>query len=337
MSLYPFLFPFLSEERWLSFGKNCLNWNEDDCLLAKHHISAKRIPLLNGLEIASYLGVSKELIQAMALQSHRFYNTFSVKKKNGGERSIAAPRVFLKVIQRYILDCILSPTPPHEASFGFVRGRNPGMGAEMHINRPFLWNIDLQDFFPSISQSRVRDFFFSLGYPPVASRTLSSLCCLNGWLPQGAPTSPAIANGVFLKGDIEIQSLCSEKNIVYSRYADDLSFSSLTAIDDDFRKAVAEIIRKYGFSINAKKTRLTGPKCRREVTGLTVNTRVSIPREKRRAIRAQFHNLNGKILLPEEQLRLCGLANWVSLHHEEGKRYLQQLREIRDKGGQKSS
>lgn len=326
MNMYPFLFPFLTLERWMGYCRHCLGWAEEECSVAQIHLSCNRIPLIRGNEIAFYLGVSKELIDELAVYPQTYYRQFSVRKKTGGERLITAPRVFLKTIQRYILDCILTPVQVHDAAVGFVRGRSPRHGALQHVERQFLWNIDLKDFFPSINKSQVENMFASLGYPSAAVQVLSGLCCLDGILPQGAPTSPAIANVVFRECDMKIAAICAAQNIVYTRYADDLSFSCCTPVSPEFRSGVEALVENSGFKLNRGKTRLMGPKCRREVTGLTVNEKVSVPRKKRREIRALFHKLGNGPLTPEQMQHVRGKATWISMYHpEEGQRYLAQL------------
>jgi retron-type reverse transcriptase len=163
-----------------------------------------------------------------------------------------------------------------------------------------------------------------MGYPAKAASLLASLCCLDEILPQGAPTSPALANLIFTPIDGEIAALAAKAGLVYTRYADDLSFSALEPITEEFRRRVAQIIRAAGFQINPNKSRLMGPKCCRQVTGLTVNERLSIPREKRRQLRAWFHSVqkNPAGFISVKQ-RLVGFASWVFEHHPvEGKKYL---------------
>jgi len=329
MNVYPFLFPFLTQERWMTYCQHCLGWTEDDCIIAQGHLSRSRIPLIRGNEIAFYLGVSLELVDELAKCPKAYYRRFSVKKRAGGERIITAPRVFLKTIQRYILDCILAPIDVHDAAVGFVRGRSPRHGALRHVGRRFLWNIDLKDFFPSINKTQVENMFASLGYPSQAVQVLSGLCCLNGSLPQGAPTSPAIANLVFRECDMKIAAICASQNVVYTRYADDLSFSCDTPVTLEFRSDVEALVESRGFKLNRGKTRLMGSKCRREVTGLTVNEKVSVPRKKRREVRALFHKLGNGPLTSDEMQRLRGKATWISMYHpDEGQRYLVQLSRI---------
>lgn len=297
---------------------------------AKDLLRENRIPIFEGKEISTYLGLSEKLINFIRLHPENFYKSFPILKKNGDPRLIQAPRLYLKVIQHYILDCILSTAEISEVAFGFARNRSPSDGAKKHEGCRFLWNIDLKDFFPTISRDKVISVFQNLGYTKQSASWLSAICCLNGRLPQGAPTSPALSNIVFLPVDNLIKHLCISHNIVYSRYADDLSFSSLAPIDEKFREAVLTIILASDFEINPNKERLVGPCCRREVTGLTVNEKVSIPRHKRREVRALFHQVSSNpTVFTSDRSRLAGIAGWVYQHHPEtGKVYLEILEKI---------
>jgi retron-type reverse transcriptase len=291
------------------------------------------IPLKTGTELGEYLGVSKKLISAIALRPRGYYREFEIAKRNGRKRTIQAPRVFLKTIQRYILDCILAPVSLHEAACGFRRGHSCSTGAKQHVQRPFLWNIDLQDFFPSIGRGRVVQAFSALGYLPNAALLLASLCCLDEALPQGAPTSPALANIVFAPIDGQLASLAKNSGSCYTRYADDLSFSRMEPITEKFRQAVVQVIRDAGFRINSRKSRLMGPKCSRQVTGLTVNEKVSIPRQRRRQLRARFHHVRrNPLAFVAMKEQLVGFAAWVAEHHPaEGRRYLEIAHSIPDR------
>jgi retron-type reverse transcriptase len=202
-----------------------------------------------------------------------------------------------------------------------------GEGANRHVGAQFLWNIDLRDFFPSVAEAQVRAVYLGLGYPVEAATFLAKLCCLEGCLPQGAPTSPMLANLAFAQADSEIRELSKDSDIVYTRYADDLSFSSHAAIPGEFRKTVSEIIGRHGFAINPEKTRLVGPRCRREVTGLVVNTRVSVPRKTRRQIRAMIHNFGRPGAIGDKTIeQLRGLVAYIGNYHPaEAGRYLQIL------------
>jgi RNA-directed DNA polymerase len=259
----------------------------------------------------------------MVLRTPSFYSTFKVKKRSGEYREIDAPRVFLKTVQRYILDCILNSIPPHDSAVGFRRSFSTATGAARHIGHRFVWSIDLTDFFPSIKKEAVTRVFEMIGFPHEGAYFLAGLCCLNGKLPQGAPTSPAIANLVFLEADVQISNLSENQDVTYTRYADDLTFSCEKPLDPMFRTKITELISHYGFAINHRKTRLMGPRCRREVTGLSVNEKLSIVRPLRRKLRAMFHRVGQS---PESFIdskeKLLGYSSWISIYHPiEGRNY----------------
>jgi RNA-directed DNA polymerase len=150
----------------------------------------------------------------------------------------------------------------------------------------------------------------------MAAFFLSGLCCLEHRLPQGAPTSPAIANLVAFPMDDELTRVSKFEGVVYSRYADDLSFSSNAPISAEFRTTVSEIVRRFGFQVQRTKTRLMGPAIRREVTGLTVNQQVSIPRQRRRELRAYFHQIGcAPDRFADEKQRAVGFARWLYDYH----------------------
>ncbi len=331
--MYPFLYPFGTASDCLRYVRENLDWDEDDLAAAESLVARNLIPLRTGAELGTFLGVSKKLISAIALRPQNYYRAFEITKRNGKKRTIHAPRVFSKTIQRYILDCVLTPLALHEAACGFRRGFSCATGAKRHLQRPFLWNIDLKDFFPNIAEGRVRGTFLGMGYSPGASSLLASLCCLEERLPQGAPTSPALANIIFTPTDGRIAELADTASVVYSRYADDLSFSSRELITQEFRRAVTQTICEAGFQINPNKSRLMGPKCRRQVTGLTVNERLSIPRARRRELRAWFHKVQkAPAAFVHEKDRLIGYAAWVFEHHAlEGKKYLKIAHSIPNK------
>jgi RNA-directed DNA polymerase len=330
--MYPALFPFISRDSWLGYLSHLGVRSPGDVSHAASLCDRGFIPVLHGTDLGHYLGVSPKLIGHMAKFPQKYYGSFNIPKKSGGVRLIEAPRVFLKSVQRYVLDCIVQQIPLHEAIVGFRPKMNCAVGARRHVGRPFLWNIDLKNFFPTITFDQVNSVFSSIGYRPEVTFVLARLCCLSGRLPQGAPTSPALANVVFSPADESIDGLSKQIGVVYSRYADDLSFSGMTCIPQDFRREIRRIVEALGFHVNDAKTRLMGPRTRREVTGLTVNQAVSIPRKRRRALRALFHQVSiNPAAFSGDKIRLLGYAAWVfGYHAEEGRRYLATARLIPD-------
>jgi RNA-directed DNA polymerase len=149
---------------------------------------------------------------------------------------------------------------------------------------------------------------------------LARLCTLNGGLPQGAPTSPAIANLVFREADSELARIAEKNNLRYSRYADDLTFSGMEHISWTFLDDIEGIIRRFGFKLNARKTRFGSESTRMEVTGYTTNLFTQPPREWRKRVRAELHKLSKKERLSDkDRKRVAGIkGNLLSCDRSDG-------------------
>ena len=232
--------------------------------------------------------------------TRRRYTSFDIKKKSGGVRKIDAPRRGLKNILYYLNKVFQAIYTPSPAATGFVVGKSVVDNAQCHIGKNYVFNIDLKDFFPSITQARVwkrLQLKPSNISQPIAN-IMAGLCCmkkkeLNGSvsyiLPQGAPTSPIITNMICDKLDRRLKGLAARFNLTYTRYADDITFSSdhyVYAEDGNFRKELERIITEQGFTINEKKTRLQKKGSHQEVTGLIVNEKTNVTREYVREIRS---------------------------------------------------
>ncbi|MEZ4776598.1 MAG: reverse transcriptase family protein [Bacteroidia bacterium] len=235
------------------------------------------------------------------------YTEFKIKKKSGAERSIHAPVKGLKSLQKtlsFVLQCVFEP---HHAAMGFVRDRSIVDNAKLHVGSKFVYNIDLKDFFPSVDQARVWKCLqlkpFNLNKVTSANTSrldianiIASLCCTtmeverkNGageWekvtrnvLPQGAPTSPIITNIVCQRLDYLLSAVAKRFGLKYSRYADDITFSSMHNVyqpDSEFLKELHRIIAEQNFHIKESKTRLQKDGYRKEVTGLLVNEKANV-------------------------------------------------------------
>ena len=220
------------------------------------------------------------------------YKSFSIPKKSGGERLISAPTAMLKSFLTYTNKILQAFYEAPDCVTGFVTGKSVVDNAERHIGKNYVFNIDLQDFFPSIDKSRV---WATLKRPPfnfndTVADAIAGLCCtemdVDGEtkrvLPQGSPCSPILTNIVCRELDRQLNKLAKEYKLRYSRYADDITFSSNRNVfqkDGTFRKRLEEIITKQRFSINEKKTRLQRRGERQEVTGLIVSDRVNVTRD----------------------------------------------------------
>ena len=177
--------------------------------------------------LSKLIGVSSpDLLRKYGNTVHAHYRAFHLSKGHGKVRNIVAPDDTLKEIQRWLHTEVFAKLTPHEAASGFVRRRSTGYGARRHRGRPLVINLDLKDFFPSIRSWRVFGLLRELGYTEEVSWLVTNLCCLDRKLPQGAPTSPVIANLIAKRLDARLDGLAKKhKGVHYTRYADDITFS----------------------------------------------------------------------------------------------------------------
>lgn len=286
------------------------------------------------------------------------YTRFAIQKRNGSDREICAPKPQLRWVQRKILHEILDKVPTHDAAHGFVRGRSTVTNAAPHCGAAFVLKFDLENFFPTVHYYRVMGLFASLGYSIGNSRfeardksrqiapVLARLCIFvedpNAWgtgtMPQGAPTSPAISNLVCRGMDARLAGLATQVGGVYTRYADDLTFSFPETSPVNvgrFRWWVDQICHQEGFFLNQSKFRVIRRSQRQTVTGLVVNDELRVPRRERRRFRAILHNCKTQGI--ESQARgnpafgdyLRGFASYLNMvEPDEGGKLLKEVNEL---------
>jgi RNA-directed DNA polymerase len=314
-------------------------------------------------DVARLLGYKSNKLTYVIYKMPERYKTFSIPKKSGGVRSISAPCPELKLLQSRLSDGLQNcweeintqkkiRTP---ISHGFRRGASIFSNASVHRGRRYVFNVDIKDFFDSINFGRVYGFFvknedFSLSER--VAKVIAAIACNDGKLPQGSPCSPVISNLIGQILDIRLAKLARRYGCSYSRYADDLTFStnrkefpSSIAISSDEHSWVAgsallKVIERSGFLLNPKKTHMQYHDSRQEVTGLIVNRRINTRPEYRRLIRAMTHRLTttGKfevvemvtgpsgVLTPtkvdgsiEHLQGMFGFVDWVDLSHKKAK------------------
>ncbi len=232
------------------------------------------------------------------------YVEFEIDKATGGKRAIAAPRAPLRKVQRTILREILDKLPMHDAAHGFIKGRSTVTNAKPHEAAALVVKLDLVDFFPTVHFRRVRGLFGQLGYSGDVANLLASLCTYRpvladghvawpGVLPQGAPTSPALANLACRRLDARLSALAKKSGAIYTRYADDLtfSFSSEPKTLGRFLWWVDQICQQEGFCENTRKRRVLRKKNQQRVTGIVVNSGMFVPRRDRHRFRAILANV----------------------------------------------
>lgn len=250
----------------------------------------------------------------------RHYRYRWQQKRQGSARLVEAPKPRLKAIQRFLLRQLLEVIPPHPAAHGFRRERSVLTFVAPHTARDLVLRLDLRDFFPSIGRPRVEALFRTVGYPATVARQLAGLCTnatppdilraspQNGepgedqrrrhlygrpHLPQGAPTSPALANLCAYRLDCRLAGLALASGVSYTRYADDLVFSG----GPEFRRSVQRfyvqvgaIALEEGFEVHARKTRVMGRAASQRAAGLVLNEHPNLPRSDYDRLKAILHD-----------------------------------------------
>jgi len=232
------------------------------------------------------------------IKKSTMYSEISIPKKNGEKRQILAPSFFLKRVQAALstLIQIIFIGSENYNSNGFILGRSIKRNAIPHVNKRYLLNVDLENFFPSIEFRRVKTVLELSPFCLNKNREnlafiIANIVTYNGILPQGAPTSPVISNVVCQKLDRKLTRLSKKYKTKYSRYADDITFSSnVKVFDSKFFKELSDIIFSENFKLNNSKTRLKSSLERQEVTGLIVNKKVNVKREYYRSVKAMLNN-----------------------------------------------
>ncbi len=250
---------------------------------------------------------------------HSHYNHRWLPKRSGGLRLLEIPKAQLCAVQHRVLRGLLEYVPPHQAAHGFRQRHSCITNARPHVGQAVVVRMDLEDFFGHVGGGKVYELFAALGYPAAAARTLTRLTtCATprqapshaadgaraaAWharkrlasphLPQGAPTSPALANLCAFNFDVRVQALADSFGAQYTRYADDLTFSGndmLARRVQTFAAHVAAIALDEGFRVNHRKTRVMRAATRQQVTGIVVNRVPNLPREHFDQLKATLHN-----------------------------------------------
>ena len=269
--------------------------------------------------------VTSQLLKYIVYGKEKRYHQFQVAKKSGGIRTITAPSDAIKNTQRLLniaLQCLYTPT---QSTTGFVIGKSIVDNANRHVNKKYVYNIDLQDFFSSIQFTRIRGLLGNVELPnkwlksrvlsfaseqsivldklvlnPDVAHYIANLCCFEGVLPQGAPTSPTVSNMVCKVLDYKLYKLSEKYGLTFTRYADDITFSTnKPAITSELKAEIFAIIRKEGFELNEAKERIQvygkelDGKLNRErqmVTGIVVNKKANVSKRYIRNLKAAIYN-----------------------------------------------
>jgi len=300
----------------------------------------------------AWLADVRSLERTVEHERLRNYRYDWLPRAAGVPRLIERPKRRLKEIQRQLLHELLDQVPGHPAAHGFTRGRSARTHAAPHVGRRVVLRLDLEDFFASIAAGRIYGIFRTCGYPEGVAHALTGLTTnvvpAREWaalpragsdaraigahhrlgrrlatphLPQGAPTSPALANLAAFGLDRRLSGLAASLDAVYTRYADDLTFSgagSLLRAAGALRSLVSRIARDEGFAVNDAKTALMTSAGRQSVCGIVVNERPNVAREEYDVLKAILHNAarNGpaaenRAAVADFRAHLLGRIGWV--------------------------
>ncbi len=262
-------------------------------------IELLKLPRLEDADDLNHLLLysSRQLNKFVLLKSQQ-YVSFKIPKKNSSDkRTINAPKKFLRTVQKIILKEILEKIPCSDAATAFVKGKN-GLfeNADIHKDNRFLLKFDFCNFFQSIKYDKIRELFLNLGYNTKIASFLAEMCTYCRELPQGGISSPYLSNLVCKRLDDDIKQYCETKGIRYTRYADDLFFSS----DDkdslfELKKNIEQLIAPYNsesfnLQINKRKTKFIAEPWHKKVTGITINNRsIKVSKKLKRDIRQELY------------------------------------------------
>lgn len=263
-----------------------------------------------------HLGVSVAELKKIWWFRRRMYSDFEIAKPSGKSRVINAPDDRLKMLQRYIANLLDQIYKPRNPVHGFVLDRSVRTNASSHLRSKFVVNLDIENFFGSISENRVIGLLKALGVDEGAAEIVARICCNKGHLPQGAPSSPVLSNMICFRLDKDLQQIAKKVHCIYTRYADDITFSSYQPLSSlfeaavppagnfDFDMLVPELKQSFlnnGFKVNASKVHYADRNSRRIVTGLKINEGLNVDRRFIRDIRSALFSVEKDGLVVAQQ------------------------------------
>lgn len=268
------------------------------------------LPVTSPMVLAQILGVNPGIIWHFINKPHNHYRKFEIKKGKG-IRVIYAPRVALKIVQVWLSYHFsrLNIIPSHV--FGFVPGKSHLDAAMMHRNAQWSFSVDIENFFSTTPKLRVQISLMEIGYAEEQAKLLSELFCVNGFLAQGAPSSPPISNICFMEIDHKLSAVADRYNSTLTRYADDIIFSGIGEFDPLLRVEVENIFQGIDWKLAPAKTLVQPLKGRIKIHGLLVsNGRVRLTKGYRNKIRAYRHILKKGVI--DNGNTIIGHVNYAS-------------------------
>lgn len=263
-------------------------------------------PITSKTVLAAMMGINPGLLWSFEYRTRRHYRRFLIPKGTG-HRVILAPRVALKLLQRWLAHQLQQNSQFPDHVFGFVPTLSHVDAAKVHANARWVYSVDIENFFPSTPERMVRAVYSSLGYGEDVSHFLARISCLDGVLPQGAPTSPVLSNYCLAKVDAALIQIAADKRIRLSRYADDIVFSGEGEVPEGLPVETAAIFSGTPWTLSARKTELAEHPRRLKVHGLLVHgDQVRLTKGYRNRIRAYKHLISAGKIEGDDLLKVNG-------------------------------
>lgn len=235
-------------------------------------------------------GVGNRELYYLSNNANKQYKLINIPKKNGGSRKVYAPSDKLKWCQHYIAENYLNTYAVSKYATAYQKGKGIIDNASVHCGKKYILKLDIEDFFGSIGFDKVYSVFYKC-YPAKVSKMFAELCTFQDALVQGSPASPVISNIVMYNFDMIIGKWCEERGISYTRYCDDLTFSSNEKLYAVYNKAKG-LLLKYGFYLNSQKTHFVSGYHQQNVTGIVVNEKPQVSAAYRRKLRQEIYYCN---------------------------------------------
>lgn len=254
------------------------------------------------------------ILYTISNNSEKFYTPKYINKKDGTKREILVPKPILKSIQKNILNNVLYGLSVSKYACAYIPNKTLKDNANPHTNKKVILKLDIKDFFPSITFENIYNALSNSIFPKEIKVLLVKLCTYYNYLPQGSPTSPYLSNLILKNFDNYIGKYCEEREISYTRYCDDLTFSGNFNVNK-LKNKVQAYLEELGFNLNDKKTKVIRNNTRQKVTGVVVNKKLNIVKEYKRKIRQELY-----------YIEKYGLENVCKFLHKEKESYLNSLR-----------
>lgn len=293
-----------------ALGDECLPENADEIW----RLYKRGLPPVTSQESLSVMfGYNPGFVWSLLNRTRRHYRHFEIPK-GAGYREIEAPRVALKAIQKWLSHHFQRTWKPNKNVFGFVPGRSHIDAAAKHLSSDWVFSVDIENFFPSVSIQRVGEALRTIGYQTDQSvEILSALCCLDRHLVQGSPTSPILSNIVLQNVDQQLALIAAEGSFVFTRYADDIVLSGSGDVPHERLAQIKSVIADDGWTLSARKERLSESPNRLKVHGLLVHgEKLRLTKGYRNRIRAYRHLLKNEKISEEDLSRIKGHLNFAS-------------------------